>query len=62
MSFVPFDNKKFCYIILAKREGLALLELLEGWEWIFLGGGVGAVGTDWIFQGAADFLNVIVNS
>ena len=51
---MPFDRETVCYYTeLAKREGLAVLELLGGVSGLLRrGGGV---------QGAADFLNVIFN-
>ena len=47
MSFVPFDPETFCYTVLAKKEGLTLLQLLGGSEWIFFFNG--------FFQGACRF-------
>ena len=44
MFFVPFDPEKFCFTVLAKREGRALIELLAG-------GGGGGWGVEWIFSG-----------
>ena len=52
---MPFDRETVCYYTeLAKREGLAVLELLGGVSGLLRGGG------GW-GQGAADFLNVIFN-
>ena len=51
---MPFDRETvFYYTELAKREGLAVLELLGGVSGLLRGGGWG--------QGAADFMNVIFN-
>ena len=53
MFFVPFDPEKFCFTVLAKREGRALIELLAGGG----GGGWGVGGGGWsgFFQGGCGF-------